>query len=201
MKRGNTLVSEQIYFPEGDGAHVGVTDLYPEWEKKMREHWDEGRPKFLWDSKKGQVRISKRNDRVDIEIDVYTDEGSDLIDDALSDEIKNCRYSHATLVDTIMDYIHDQAWQVTLAGEWPNRDECPADATLEEVLEKVEELYHETQKSSNDNFEDLKVLCKKYGDVWLKVANSALEELPLLMVGLPDTSPAKKLAVKRLKEE
>lgn len=157
--------TDRGYYPpleveiDGDASHYGYTDLYPEVEEKLRSVLSTGMPfTFRGASKKeiGGFSLCRKLKNGDIIISAYQamDEDSDLVYDALDDE---------NISEDDFDNLCDEAlecWGYDNSSEATRELSVSGSSTLEEILEKVDELQEILSQILKDSFEEMRSIVK-----------------------------------------
>lgn len=146
----------------GDAAHWGLTDLYESVEKQIKEVLDTGLPFITCElaSKKEicSFYLQRRYTHGDINIQVWAgmDEGRDLICDAVPNDI--------ILTEEDIDIIYNEYFGTEFEPDWETEQEesVPDDSSLEQILEKVSELWQRADNILKENFNDVEAIVQYY---------------------------------------
>lgn len=147
-------------------SHWGLTDLYEECEKNLRELLDSGED-FITDwcgSKKEIIsaRYSRYDGNVHVEVcqsidDLY--ESDDLIYDALWSSLHR---EDIEFPDEIIDSIRDAAIDYGIDDSTTESVTLPADATYDDVMKAVVWLEDQTDKRLNAWYEALQTIVRAH---------------------------------------
>lgn len=154
----------EVHDISGGGAycsHWGVSDLYPECEKKLR-HLIDAHEDFMteWCGSKKEllsVRYGKVSDMFSVEVNAWMDDlwdGGELIYDAIDDVLHDSSYgisddrrqeletiANGDGADEYIGYIKDLAFEVDVQDSVFVCDSMPAsEATYERVMQVAEKL-------------------------------------------------------------
>jgi hypothetical protein len=153
---------------DGDASHCGYTDLYPNVEENLKDVINSGMPfKFSGSSKKeiGGFMLSRELKNGEIKVTAFQamDEGYDLVSDSLPEEIE------LKLSEEEFDMLSGAVLEL-----WAEGDECGSeteeseiisgDSTLEQILEKVDELQDICSDRLQESFEAVKNLTNYFLD-------------------------------------
>ena len=143
----------------------GLTDFYEESKSKLTEALDSGEDFDTgWFGCKKEIRyarIKRENGIITVEVDCDMDdiyEQGDLIYDALWDSCK----VEIELPEEIMESIQYSAYDYDLTPRTELMEELSADATFDEIVEKIEELENEAEKNNHSMFVRLCAIVKDH---------------------------------------
>ena len=161
-------VFKETLQPDGDGSHCGITDLYDDWRELLEGKFEKGALfEATWASKKElwSAQIQRRPEAVIVTAWCFCDEGDDLISDAVwevyQDQDKlNSIMENEELLSVIQGGCDAHCGPMLGEVSYESSDSLPATATLENCLLRISDLMGDSEKQSNQNFEDLKDLVK-----------------------------------------
>lgn len=143
----------------------GLTDFYEESEKKLKDALDssEDFDTGWWGCKKEirSARIKREDGIITVEVNCEMDdlyEQDDLIYDALWESCK----VEIELPEEIIESIQYACYDYDLTSRTELMDELNGDATLDEIVEKIEELENEAEKNNHSMFVRLCAIVKDH---------------------------------------
>lgn len=148
-----------------DACKWGVSDLYEEAEKNLRELLTySGEFRTEWCSCKKELysfRLWFDDDHIEVTVNQWMDElyeQYELIDDAMWDLGKQ----DIELSDEEIEYIRDLCFDADVKDEVSNSEYIKRDSTYEEIMETLEHLADETNKWLSDYYETVKNIISYY---------------------------------------
>ena len=144
-------------------AHWGLTDLYPEAEKKLREAVDSGEEFFVEYGCKKEIRYAKivREDDTKVTVFAHMDdlyEDGDLIMDALWSRCK----SEDGFDEDVTDDICEEAYEEDIndvACVWSN---LPRNASYDEIMTEIGLLENKAERELEVMFDKLCDIVERY---------------------------------------
>jgi hypothetical protein len=146
-------------------SHWGLTDLYEECEKGLRELLDSGNDFITtWCGSKKEIisaQYSRYDGHVHVEVCQSIDDlwdAEDLIYDALS----SIGREDVELPDEIIDSIRDTAIDCGIDDSDTECVTLPTDATYDDVMKAVEWAENQTDKRLTSQYEELKTIVQEH---------------------------------------
>ena len=159
---------ETVALCEGDATRYGLTDLYPEAERKLRELLDSGKPfRTGWTSYTKefvgfQISSNGATEVIVAASDDGIDEGTELVGDAIDSlGIDYDFFSREEMEEIYNLVVLDGGYELEVAE---SSETLLYPATYEQIMDTLEKLGEENRKSLDETYEFLKGTVKQFAE-------------------------------------